>query len=323
MPGPSVSVGLPVTKIEYLKEAVSSLNDQTYSDFELIVLNNGADERIRKKIKSIVTETNKRNNIRYYENEVQLPVIENWNKCLGYAQAELFILFSDDDIYLPDFIKELVLLAERYPDCNLFHCRVLRIDNNGEPTYLTEICPPHEVLMDFMWHRLKGFRSLFIPDFMCRTKSLREIGGFQDLPLAWGADDITWFMIAKNGGVAYTPKTLCYWRLSGINISSIGNIHSRLSSLNIYISKSRSILSDFKPAGIEEKFLLDDIHKQLMIWKRKEQVQLFRQYRRGHSFLNTIKLLITYKHKKEIESKNFMKILFNSALSIFKSGPDK
>ena len=58
-----------------------------------------------------------------------------------------------------------------------------------------------------------SFRSLFIPNFMCRTENLREIGGFQDLPVAWGTDDITWFWIAKNTfSMASTPPLISVGR---------------------------------------------------------------------------------------------------------------
>ncbi len=318
MSNPFVTVGLPVTKVEYLKEAVQSLSKQTYTNFELIVLNNGVNEEIREQIHDILSDNYTKKNLRYYRNDIQLPVIENWNKCLSYALGELFILFSDDDIYHPDFIREMVELSDKYRDCNLFHCRIIQIDKQGKPTYVSPICPSHEGLLDFMWQRIKGYRSLFIPEFMCRTKNLREIGGFQDLPVAWGTDDITWFKIAKNGGVAYTQKVLCSWRLSGINISSIGNIHGRLSSLNIYISNVHTILEDIKPESIENKFLLDDIKKEIFIWKRKAQVELFRRYYLYNSYLKTLFLAMNYRFKRKIEFKTFSKVLFNSTISVFK-----
>jgi len=276
------------------------------------------DKETRGKIHGIISDNYQRNNLRYHENENQLPVIENWNKCLGFASGELFILFSDDDIYHPDFISELVRLSDEYRECNLFHCRVMQIDKDGEITYLTENCPSHEGMLDFMWHRIKGYRSLFIPDFMCRTQSLREIGGFQDLPIAWGTDDITWFMIAKYGGVAFTPRALCSWRMSGLNTSSIGNIHGRLSSLDVYLERVRSILDDVRPAGVEEEFLLTDILKQVYIWRRKAQVQLFRSYRNYNSYFKTLVLAISYRLRRKIGFKTFARAVSNSTTSLFK-----
>ena len=44
MPQPVVSIGLPITKIEYLQEAIECLNNQTFKDFELIVVDDGSED---------------------------------------------------------------------------------------------------------------------------------------------------------------------------------------------------------------------------------------------------------------------------------------
>jgi hypothetical protein len=49
---------------------------------------------------------------------------------------------------------------------------------------------------------------MYLSDFVVKTESLKEINGFIDFPDGWGSDEFTWFKIAMNGGIAYTPSVL-------------------------------------------------------------------------------------------------------------------
>ena len=218
-----ISIGLPVIKTIFFEQALKSILGQTYKDFEIIVVNNNSPEDVE----SILSNYNDER-IRYYKNSSTLPIIENWNKVLSYAQGEYFILFSDDDIAKPAFLEELFNLSQRYPAVNIFHTRVRIIDENNSTKYLAPSCPEFETDADFIWHRIKNYRFQYAPDFMVKTEALRSIGGFIDFPNAWGSDDATWFKIANNGGIAASPKILINWRESNINLSSQGNVEEKL-----------------------------------------------------------------------------------------------
>ena len=93
-----ISVALPVVKTKFLKFAIDSILNQSFNDFELIIVNNGSPEDVDGILKNYSD-----GKIRYIKHEKMLPIIENWNKCLSYAKGEYFVLFSDDDIYEKDF----------------------------------------------------------------------------------------------------------------------------------------------------------------------------------------------------------------------------
>ena len=185
---------------------------------------------------TIVSQFND-NRIRYFKNEFNVGknnLVEVWNRCLSLAKGEYFVLFSDDDIYHPDFLKEMLELTEKYPDTNVFHCRVQEINNNGDTITYSPLCPEWENVFNFIWHRLKLYRSQFAPDFMCRTCALKKVGGFVSFPLGWGSDDATWFTLSKDYGVSYSQKALCKWRNSSLNISQKGNYKKRFEAVKLY-----------------------------------------------------------------------------------------
>ncbi|MFP3467945.1 glycosyltransferase family 2 protein, partial [Leifsonia sp. SIMBA_070] len=79
------SIGIPAFKGRYLSECINSILSQTFTDFELIVVNDCSPDGIFE----IVNGFNDPR-ISYYENEVNTGaenVIDNWNKCLNFAKG--------------------------------------------------------------------------------------------------------------------------------------------------------------------------------------------------------------------------------------------
>lgn len=234
-----VSIGLPVVKTEFLAYALACCFEQTYSNFEVILVNNGKTPEVRMHIKEVAsTYTDSR--LKYFENESQIPMVANWNRTLGHAAGEFFTILCDDDKWHPDFIQEMVNLAQKYSDTNIFHSRVISIDESGRETGISPICPEYEDGIDFLYHRLAGFRTFYLSDFFLRTKAINAIGGFVELPDGWGSDDVTWYKMAMSGGIGYSARCLFYYRISAINISNNSNIRRKLQAVEM----QHSIISD-------------------------------------------------------------------------------
>lgn len=227
-----ISIGLPAYKPFFLEKAIASVLNQTYNDFELIIVDDASPYDLNK----IVTKFPDPR-IRFYRNNHNLgkeSIVKNWNQTLQYARGAYFVLFSDDDLYHKDFLKELINLTERYPDVSLFHSRVVKINPLDNVIGYTPTCPEYETALEFIWHTMHGYRNLYATEFLCKTETLKEIGGFYDLPLAWGSDYVTWFKLSQRGGIVYSAKLLACWRSSENNISTTGNYALRLQALDGY-----------------------------------------------------------------------------------------
>src|SRR5690606_27048657 len=164
--------------------------------------------------------------INYYKNDINvgaLNLVDNWNKCLSLAVGEFVVIMGDDDLLDRDFLKEFSSLISEYPDLDVYHCRSKIINDAGETLMLTPSCPSYEKVYDSIWHRLQQFRSNYISDYMYRTNTLRERGGFYFLPLAWGSDDITAFIATAERGIAHSNRPVFYYRSNNLSITSTGN----------------------------------------------------------------------------------------------------
>jgi glycosyltransferase involved in cell wall biosynthesis len=227
---PKYTIAIPAFKGAYLKACIDSVLAQTVHDYELLIVNDCSPDAIDALI-SIYSDSR----IRYYKNETNAGaehMVNNWSKCLSLARGDYFILLGDDDLLDSDYLESFDELIARYPILDIYHCRSKIINEDNELIGLTAPCPEFEGVYENIFYRLKLMRDQYISDFVFRTSRLREIGGFFYLPLAWGTDDITSFMMCGKKGIAYTHKAVFNYRQFDGTISKSGAIDLKMKAVN-------------------------------------------------------------------------------------------
>ena len=126
---PKISVLFPVynTPEPFLREAVESILNQTFSDFELIVINDASpDENVEKVVLSYHDDR-----IRYYRNEKNLGISPTRNKLIDLAQGEYLAVMDHDDISLPERFEKQVAFLEQHPEYQLVGTAMQRFNQEG------------------------------------------------------------------------------------------------------------------------------------------------------------------------------------------------
>ena len=206
---------IPAYKSEYLQVAIDSILQQTYIDFELIIVDDASPYHLE----SIVNQYND-NRIVFHRNENNIGgknLVSNWNKCIKYAKGEYVILASDDDIYSPFFLQQVDERIKDYPDVDIIRSRVNRIDSDGIITDIEQIYKPFMPFSEFVFYWSKGIINC-IANYAFKRTALLDAGGFVDMPCAWYSDDITILNMSVNG-IATTDDALFYFRTSDKSIS--------------------------------------------------------------------------------------------------------
>lgn len=202
------SITIPAFKLQFLNEAIDSVIHQSYSDWELIIVDDCSPEDLL----SVVQPFLKDSRIRYYRNNKNygaINVVDNWNKCLSYCTGDYVICIGDDDRLLPCCLEEYRKLIEKYPALNVYHAWTEIIDEHGKLIDIQEPRPEWESALSLTWNRWTYRKKQFIGDFCYNLKYLNEVGGYYKLPLAWGSDDITAVQAAIGNGIANT-QTFCF-----------------------------------------------------------------------------------------------------------------
>jgi len=126
---PRVSIGLIVYNGErYLEMSIDSLLDQSFTDFELIVSDNGSTDATERIVRSIAERDPR---VRYARSETNHGLAWNLNNAFRLARGELFAWAGHDDIHGPEFIASCVAALDEDPGLVYVYGTTYMIDGQG------------------------------------------------------------------------------------------------------------------------------------------------------------------------------------------------
>ena len=110
---PRVSVLMPVYKTpeKYLRETIESILNQTYRDFEFLILDDCPAQRVESVVKSYKDER-----IKYFQNEKNMGISLSRNKLLDLSQGEYLAVMDHDDISLSERFEKEVAYLDAHPE---------------------------------------------------------------------------------------------------------------------------------------------------------------------------------------------------------------
>lgn len=217
---PKYSFVLPAYKATFIRESIDSILNQTYRDFELIIVNDASPEDLTSIVNSYHDER-----IQYYINEKNIggtDLVSQWNHCIAYAKGTYLILASDDDLYHPDYLRKMDALVDIYPAVNIFRCRLRHMNADGYISGESEVLDEYLSYIDFLFAMHEGRVCSGLAYHIFKREELVNMGGFVNFPSAWLSDDATVIRLARNGVVSHN-EALFAFRTSSLNISNKAN----------------------------------------------------------------------------------------------------
>lgn len=124
---PKVTVLMPVYNGEqYLSEAIESILNQTFTDFEFLIINDGSTDRSVDIIESYDDPR-----IQLVHNGKNLKLITTLNRGIDLARGEYIARMDSDDISLPDRLAKQVEFLDTNPLCAVVAVKITQIDASG------------------------------------------------------------------------------------------------------------------------------------------------------------------------------------------------
>ncbi|MDQ8004976.1 MAG: glycosyltransferase [Pedobacter sp.] len=208
---PEVSVFIAAYNAErYLAEAIISILRQTFTDFEIIIVNDGSTDQTSKVVQKFSD-----NRIRYYENEKNMGLVFTRNRLKTLAEGKYIAILDSDDIAHIDRIKLQHDYLSANPDVVLCGGHGRQIDENGNfEGKLIEVISG----VDLGPYLL--LRNPFInSSTMFRRDTFMSIGGYRDFPIA---EDYDCFVrMSEMGVVTNLDSILVDYRIHGTNTTTI------------------------------------------------------------------------------------------------------
>lgn len=204
---PRVSVVLPIYNAQkHLRAAVDSILAQTFSDFELIAINDGSTDASL----SILQQYAKTDKRVWIVTRPNTGLVGALIDGLQAAQADLIARMDGDDIALPTRIEKQVAYMDSHPDCVLLGTLVRSIDPHGLTLWEEHSTPTTHDELDA--ELLKGRGGVIRhPTAMIRRAAIGKVGSYR--PAFNCAEDLDLFLrLAEVGRIANLPEILLAYR---------------------------------------------------------------------------------------------------------------
>lgn len=200
---------------KYLDQRVESILNQTYEDFELIILDDcSPDDGASRAVIEKYRDNPHVSHVVY--NEVNSgSTFKQWEKGLNLAIGELIWIAESDDYCEPTLLERLVAEFEKDEKLSLAYCRSQKVDAEGNPIKLFQIdcfrnqhlsaCDYIKRFMLIDNHCANASACLFKKDV-----ALSIDKGYMDYVA--GGDYLFWIEIALKGNVSILKNRLNYFR---------------------------------------------------------------------------------------------------------------
>lgn len=219
---PKISVIMPVynTQEPLLREAIESILNQTYTDFELIIIDDGSKNNVSEVVKSYTDER-----IKFYQNEKNIGINNTNNKALSLVNGEYIARMDSDDISLPDRFLKQVEFLDNNPDVGVLGTSFQMFGKYDEETIMP-------TTNDEIVQRIfDGDTPIANPTSMMRAHLIKEIG--HNLEYAYAEDFWLWAMLVGKTKFANLPEILLKYRWYGGNVSKLHTIEQSLNTQKI------------------------------------------------------------------------------------------
>lgn len=238
---PLVSVLMPVFNAEkYLDEAIQSVLNQTYQNFEFLIINDGSSDKSASIIKAFAKQDAR---IKFFD-QGNKGLIATLNFGLSVASGEYIARFDSDDICLPERLKLQVNFLNENKQISAVGTGVSLIDDQGCEIGSGPFSKMKYTHQEIDRSHLKGYGGNIIhPSAMYRKNIALDLEGYSHhYPCAEDFD--FWLRFAEVGKLANLPQVLLLYRQ---HIDSIGYRNRKLQ----ISSTKKALESAFKRRGIE------------------------------------------------------------------------
>ncbi len=230
---PKVSIVLPVYNGErFLRESIDSVFAQTFSDWELICVNDCSTDNTPRILEEYARKDSRVRVIHNKENQ-RLP--RSLNIGFGEAKGEFLTWTSDDNAYLPEALQTMHDALEQNGNCPMVVADMEYIDDGGrvtgraQPFDRQKVCTENCVGACFMYRRVV----------------MEEIGGY-DSSLFLVEDYEYWLRMRKHcGDFFHIPQILYRYRFHESSLSATRQHDVQMRRLKLLVDYFQDIMRDF------------------------------------------------------------------------------
>lgn len=254
---PKVSIVIPSYNYsQYLDERIQSLLNQTYQDFELIIVDDASTDNSVEVIKNY--EGDPRVRTKFFTENSGLPY-KRWNDGAAIASGDYILFAGADDSCAPTMLENLVKKLETNPNVGIAYCQSMQMDGEGKfirsMKKYTDTLDKDHWSQDFLSKGTDECKYLtikcVIPNAsaaLIRRSIFTQVGGFNE-NLKLVADWMLYSKIMMASDVAFIAEPLNYFRCHS------GTVRSKMMKLGSHTEEIYGFISTItKEADIPSEY---------------------------------------------------------------------
>lgn len=208
---PKVSVLMPVYNSEaYIAEAIDSIINQSFEDWELIIIDDGSTDKSESIVKSYTD-----NRITFLKNPENKGIIYTRNRLFDKAKGEYMAIFDSDDISYPERLKKQVNFLDQNPEYAFCGTWGKTIDVDGKFLRNMNLANKHDYIKCWLL-----FSNSFIQSSIMIRKNVLDKNGLRyDEGFPVTGDYEFWARLIQYGKAENLKEYLVAYRWHASNIS--------------------------------------------------------------------------------------------------------
>ena len=214
----TISILMPMRNAEaYIVETIQSLLDQTFSDFELIIIDDGSSDASLSMVKSFID-----GRIRILKGNMQ-GISAALNRGLKSAQGKFVCRCDSDDIYPKERLQSQIRWFEGHGD---FIAVAGKFSSMDEKSKVIAEFKSGESECDITSELLTGKTRTHLGTYLVRKNVLDDLGGYREYFVT--AEDIDMQLrLAEKGLIGYIPENMYFYRIHNDSITHVQSSNKR------------------------------------------------------------------------------------------------
>lgn len=222
---------IPAFNVEsYVYATLESVQNQTFSEFEVIVVDDCSFDATPEIIQEFVNQDSRFRYIRLEENS-QRPAVPR-NVGLNLALGEYVAFLDADDLWTRKKLERQVMVLDSQTDLALIHSHLWDFTNDPRIKGIIHITNPYRRRSNY--EILRQRNVVQCSSAIARTSVLRDLGGFDERQELRAIEDYhLWLRIGKHGyGIGYISEIHGFYRKRPFSTSALEDINARLGYLD-------------------------------------------------------------------------------------------
>lgn len=264
---------------KYLREALASVEKQTYKNFEVVIVDDGSDDDSIDVLKELESKTN----YRIFFNDKNHGCGYTKRKCVELSRGEICGFLDADDALTEDALEVMVEKHLQQPDVSIAYSKYYACDKELKTLYIsTHQCNIPE------GNTFLNYKRGAISQFATFKKNLYEntLGINAEYRIAEDLD--LYFKLEEVGKTLFIDKPLYYYRCGTGNNTSLDDNLLKAAHWEIIAKTAACHRRNVNPSTVEMP-LIKEITDSIVFLSTKKVYQS-REYKLGYYLLHPLKI---------------------------------